>query len=187
MMSMRKEREKSVCMKYWRERQCTIVLGSREFYFICSCIFCEIYFYRTVWKRSLIVTHRIVVFSVRSGTDEWEEANERERREVVFSIGILWEQTRRGSFRPTDKKGGGDFSNRFVRYFILSCWVCWVQGRKWGKRQKKNEHFLIFPLDSPFIVMFDLIFIMYSLACISATFLLIAMCCVVWYTSSNRK
>ena len=73
----------------------------------------------------------------------------RERREVVFSIGILWKQTRRGSFRPTDKKGRVDFSNRFVRCFLLSYWLCLVQGRD-GEKAKEERAFPYFPFGQSF-------------------------------------
>lgn len=130
--------EKGVCMEYWKKKK---TMSNRVWvegvlFHLCVHFWWNI-FYRTVWKRSLISTHRIVVFSVRSGIDKRWEANEREKEVVVvFSIGILWKQTRRGSFRPTDKKGRVDFLNRLIRYFLLSCWVCWVQGREWGKGKR---------------------------------------------------
>ena len=137
--------KKGGCMEYWKKKTMRNRVWVEGVLFHLCVHFLWNIFYRTVWKRSLIVTHRIVVFSVRSGIDKWWEANEREKEVVVvFSIGILWKQTRRGSFRPTDKKGRVDFLKRLMRYFLLSCWLCWVQGRDEGKA-KEERIFPYFP------------------------------------------
>ena len=141
---------KSVCMKYWREK----TMHNRVW--VEGVLFHL--FVHFLWN--IFLLHRVKTFTHCNTShccfqcEKWNRQMmrsewTRERREVVFSIGILWKQTRRGFFRPTDKKGRVDFSNRFVRCFLLSCWLCLVQGRD-GEKAKEERAFPYFPFGQSF-------------------------------------
>ena len=138
---MCERREKRVCA--WnieKRRQCSIVFGSREFYFICSCIFCEIFF----------LSHRVKTFTHLNTThccfqcEKWNRQMMRsewtgERSGGGVHIGILLKQTRRGSFRSTDKKREIRFleqSHKVFPSFVLT-----VLGSRegWGKDKRRTS------------------------------------------------